>query len=328
MRNGKVAPKPASAQPKTKAPRANAPRAAKRVGTASETAFLILDEQLNALLEEEQRIRTNADVDAVHDMRVASRRLRAGLRAFSAFLNPGIVALEPQIKWIFSLLGDVRDFDICIQLLNAQTLDGALHTVEDVAAALREARNSEFNKLREALDSSRYHELVQELRKELHKGPQSSNTLSGTPMLAAAPDIVSHEFRVMQETGQDLEPGADPVGFHKLRKRAKRFRYTLEFVKPLYKKRCKKMIDSLKDLQQMLGDRQDQIMFADRVEALAQKGRPAAELIRLTVELAEQARKRASEIEERFPSAYASVTGKPWRRLRKSMNEKRRELWT
>src|SRR4029077_19568276 len=98
--------------------------------------------------------------------------------------------------------------------------------------------------------------------------------------------------------------GCDPIGFHTLRKRAKRFRYTLEFVKPLYGKRCEKMIDRLKELQEILGDRQDQMMFAERVEGVAQKGLAEAELIRLTVELSELARDRAADIEERFPSAY------------------------
>ena len=96
---------------------------------------------------------------------------------------------------------------------------------------------------------------------------------------------------------------------------------------PLYGKRCEKMISGLKDLQEILGDRQDQIMFAEHVESVGQKGRPQAELVRLTVELAERARDRAAEIEERFPSAFGLVTGKAWSRLRTRMKEKRQELW-
>src|SRR2546423_4322338 len=275
MRNGKVATKakPRSAQVDARSDRVQG-RLQRRFSTAAETAFLILDEQFDKLSAEEKKIRDGGDPAAVHDMRVASRRIRACLRAFSVFLNPGLIALEKDIKWMFSTLGKVRDLDICIELMNAQPCEGALHTAEELAASLRDARSDAFNKLLAALDSSRYHDLVQNLRKELHKGPQASNALSGTAILAAGADIIAREFRQVRKAGEDLEPGCKPAGFHTLRKRAKRFRYTLEFVKPLYGKRCEKMISGLKDLQEILGDRQDQIMFAEHVESVGQKGRP------------------------------------------------------
>src|SRR2546423_1347786 len=111
MRNGKVA-------TKTKPRVVDAPSDAakggrqRRFSTASETAFLILDEQFDKLSAEEKKIRDGGDPAAIHDMRVASRRIRACVRAFSVFLNTGLVGLEKDIKWIFSTLGKVRDLDI------------------------------------------------------------------------------------------------------------------------------------------------------------------------------------------------------------------------
>src|SRR4029077_12393169 len=102
MRNGKVA-------TKSKPRPAQVVEAPRRFSTASETAFLILDEQFETLLAEERKIRDGGDSEPVHDIRVASRRIRACMRAFSVFLNPGLVALEKEIKWIFSTLGEVRD---------------------------------------------------------------------------------------------------------------------------------------------------------------------------------------------------------------------------
>src|SRR5947207_793442 len=120
MRNGKVATKakPRSAQVVDARSDGAKGGRQRRFSTASETAFLILDEQFDKLPAQENKIRDGGDPEAVHDMRVASRRIRACVRAFSVFLNPGLVALEKDIKWIFSTLGKVRDLDICIELMN------------------------------------------------------------------------------------------------------------------------------------------------------------------------------------------------------------------
>jgi CHAD domain-containing protein len=61
-----------------------------------------------------------ADIEGVHDVRVASRRLRAAMDvAEPAFLSSWFKPLHKVAKEITSELGEVRDRDVMIEYLNA-----------------------------------------------------------------------------------------------------------------------------------------------------------------------------------------------------------------
>lgn len=320
MRNAKVAKRTSTPPPKG---RQVVPQ---RLGTAEEIAFLILDEQLDQFLAMEKAVREHRDADSVHDMRVASRRIRACIGAFAAFLPPTIAASEPHVKWCFDKLGAVRDFDICLKLLSEECGVDA-DAREALTDVFRRRRGAALNALVASFDAPRFLEFVREFRAAVKKGPKSTSRLSGVLVLAAAPDLVEAEFRKLRKKGKGLHSGGDPMQFHATRKSGKRFRYSLEFVSDLYPEPCEKLISRLKKLQESLGDRQDQFMLADQLERLANRKDTDAGLAKAASKVAKDALGKTRKLEEDFPKSYAAVTGKAWRQLRKEMLRKRRELW-
>jgi CHAD domain-containing protein len=69
-------------------------------------------------------IRKQEDIEAVHKMRVASRRLRAALEAFKPCADPkSFIKVNRQVKKLADHLGTVRDTDVMISGLRADLQD-------------------------------------------------------------------------------------------------------------------------------------------------------------------------------------------------------------
>lgn len=86
----------------------------------------LLHDRADKLLEWRDAVLKHDDIEAVHKMRVASRRLRATLDAYEAICNPQpFKKVYKQIKEIADLLGDARDTDVMIQHLQEQQADAA-----------------------------------------------------------------------------------------------------------------------------------------------------------------------------------------------------------
>ena len=77
--------------------------------------------RLNKMLLHAEGVRSGVDVDAVHDMRVASRRLRAAISVFAAaFPVREYIQFEREVKGITDALGEARDLDVMIESLREE----------------------------------------------------------------------------------------------------------------------------------------------------------------------------------------------------------------
>lgn len=96
------------------------------------------------------------EVEGVHDMRVGSRRLRAGLSVFAKlFPREEFLALEAQVRSITDALAAVRDLDVQLGTLEAirQGLpENEAYGLERVIARQERRREKEREKLLKALD--------------------------------------------------------------------------------------------------------------------------------------------------------------------------------
>src|SRR5262249_55609291 len=84
--------------------------------------------QFDELLRFDPGVRAGDDADAVHDMRVAVRRLRSALRTFKPMLaEQWVDSLRDELDWLAALLGAVRDLDVLRENLrrDAADLDGS-----------------------------------------------------------------------------------------------------------------------------------------------------------------------------------------------------------
>ena len=80
-----------------------------------EVAARVLTERLDALMEHEAGTRAGTDPEELHDMRVASRRLRAALEAFAVcYRGKRFRQVAKQTKELTDALGGVRDSDVLL----------------------------------------------------------------------------------------------------------------------------------------------------------------------------------------------------------------------
>jgi len=95
-------------------------------GGEPEEAFVqagqrMLRERVEKLLDWRDEVLRNEDIEAVHKMRVATRRLRATLDAFETCCEPEqFKRVYRRIKKMADLLGSARDTDVMVQGLRAQ----------------------------------------------------------------------------------------------------------------------------------------------------------------------------------------------------------------
>ena len=110
-------------------PHENAPKNAKNdpsSETFAHSGQRLLHERTKTLLDWRDDVLKSEDIEAVHKMRVASRRLRATLDAYEAICDPQpFKKVYKQIQKIADMLGDARDTDVMIQHLQEQQADSS-----------------------------------------------------------------------------------------------------------------------------------------------------------------------------------------------------------
>ena len=88
--------------------------------TFTEAANTSLRQQLEEMMSNLEGTRAGDDIEALHDMRVASRRLRAALSVFAAAFPPKPFAVtEKEVSRVTDALGAVRDADVQIEFMQS-----------------------------------------------------------------------------------------------------------------------------------------------------------------------------------------------------------------
>jgi CHAD domain-containing protein len=293
--------------------------------TVGELAFGVLRRQFATFLEREPAARLGEDPEGVHDMRVATRRMRAAMSLFREALPVRTQRLRDELKWVAGVLGEVRDLDV--QLVQLRQWEADM-SPEDVAA-LRplverlEARHARARSdMLDALDSRRYERTVAGMTDLLKRGPLRRAPASRMPAQIAAPDLVRRRYRPVRKRGDAIGPSSPPEDFHALRIRCKRLRYAAEFLSPLAPKQSERLISALVEVQDCLGEHQDAQVAMARLREMAEEDLPARAVF-LLGRIDERYERRAAELRAALPDVYAGIRGKAWRRLRTVLDEGR-----
>ncbi|WP_394613239.1 CHAD domain-containing protein [Lentzea sp. JNUCC 0626] len=232
--------------------------------TAGEVVLAYLYDQRAALQNQDPRVRRNED-DAVHQMRVATRRMRSALQSFGKIVDRAETrALTDELKWLASVLGTARDLEV----LRMRFTDG-LHALPpelalgDVAARLTrhfaplEAKAHKDSVA--ALDSARYFDLLTAID-TLLAAPPLTNAASGKAR-EVLPRLAEKARRRLDARVQDALATTDSdEPLHEARKAAKRLRYSAEVAEPALGKHAKALRKRAKDVQTLLGDHQDSVV--------------------------------------------------------------------
>ena len=292
--------------------------------TIGQVALAVMRRQFATLRAKEPGTRLGEDVEELHDMRVASRRLRAAVALFADVLPTEAPKLRPELAWVGQTIGTVRDLDVQLAQLDVW-VDALPEPDREPLARLRALLVDERVKARvemlQALDSPRYERFVRRFGAMLRSRAGTRTVAART----AAPDLVESRQRALWKAARRIGPGAEPPDYHRLRIAGKRFRYALEFLADVYPGATSRVVRRSVALQDLLGVYQDADVAIGRLRLLA--GERGLELGSPTVfamgEIAERYRQSMDDVRRRVPETVTRLKGKAWKRLRKRMEAER-----
>jgi CHAD domain-containing protein len=252
------------------------------------------------LIRHDPVVRLDADLEGVHQMRVATRRLRSDLRTFGSLLDPGWAhGLRDELGWLAGALGAVRDGDVLLARLRGRvaglpTADA--RSASRVLATLEASRGRDYDELLETLRSERYVALLDRL-----VAAATAPGLLPESDLSAADGLPALVRRPLRRLRKDVRALGDPPTdeeLHALRIRTKRARYAAEAVAPVLGKRARAVASAAADLQDVLGEHQDAVVAEQWLRERARGSRSpkvalvVGELVGLERAAAERARGR------------------------------------
>jgi triphosphatase len=214
------------------------------------------------------------DVEAIHRLRVATRRLRAALRMLRE-VAPGSEAesAAEELAWLCGAIGAVRDLDVLTQLLEhrATRLEpDFIRALEPLSETIRSQRTIEQERLVAALDSERYRGLVQRL-----DAVALQPTADGVTLGTVAVRLVRPQLRAMLRAGAGLDEASPPETLHRLRVRVKKLRYALEPLRAVGGKPARRMLRRLERVQERVGMYHDAVSVTAWLHAWATESRDA-----------------------------------------------------
>ncbi len=206
--------------------------------------------------------------DAVHQMRVATRRLRSTLRSFGHVIRrDGTQRLAAELKWLGTVLGEARDGEVLAVHLLAGLRELPAELVIGPAQArvqghFASARASARTALLDALGSQRYFALLDELDKVTAEPPLTPQAAG--PAADVLPAAARRPYRQVRRRMRRAQraPAGQPTdaALHEARKAAKRARYAGEAMTPAVGKQARRFAKQMKNVQAVLGDHQDAVI--------------------------------------------------------------------
>ncbi len=261
----------------------------------------VVRERLSALFSEADGVRRGEDIEFVHRMRVASRRLRSALRIFQeCFKGRKGKRWREAAKEVTSSLGQARDLDVQIEFLTkmGRKWEGeeavGLALIVNVLRCRRAALQPDIAALMDALQGKGP---LLELCRELEGCAEWSGQAS-----ALRPSAYAHAAVAVDE----LMSHADSVpvyedwrGHHALRIAGKHLRYALEAFREVYEGRLEEEIYRLKGLQDVVGELHDCDVWLQRIpEMRSEVPEASAAFDRLQLEFGEERRNLHGQLME------------------------------
>ncbi|MFK0280101.1 CHAD domain-containing protein [Streptomyces sp. NPDC090499] len=282
--------------------------------TAGDHVMAYVRAQRDAIVELDPAVRLDTE-EGVHDMRVATRRLRSTFRTFGKVLDRQVTdPIADELKWLAGELGVGRDQEVLAERLMSALADvppalvhGPVHDrVHQWAEASERGSRS---RLLGVLDSKRYLALLDTLD-ALAADPPLLKAAAGDPEQVLTKAVHKDFAKVTDliETAMAQPPGHDrDLGLHEARKKAKRTRYAAEAARPALGKPAKTLLKSMKALQTLLGEHQDSVMVRETLRELSAVAHAAGESTFTYGLLYGREEQRAAAVEAEAPGAWADI---------------------
>lgn len=225
--------------------------------TIGEAFAIIVQSCLRHFRLNEPLIASDLNAAALHQARVAMRRLRSALTLFRPVLiDADFPRLRSELRWFTDQLGDARNLDVILAARPTQGVqpDPALRR------QLRGQRKDAYKRVQRALAERRLPALILDLVAWSEVGDWRSEAAARQPIGAFAEARLDRAWKRVRKQGREL--GALAVeDRHRLRIEMKKLRYAAEFfasLAPRNRRRQQKLFTSeLRNLQELLGNLND-----------------------------------------------------------------------
>lgn len=251
-------------------------RARRKPGSAGTVVLDYLRAQVERIRAQDPLVRRDAP-DAVHQLRVAARRMRSALQAYGKVIDRDATRhLTDELKWVGAQLSAARDTEVIQQRLTEVVSELPPELVlgpvtAQVTRALARRRSDGQAAALAALDSDRYlalHDTVDRL-------------LSDPPLTRRAKRPARRELPIQVErarrrvakrvwAAETLEAGPRrDTALHEIRKSAKRVRYAAEIAEPALGTSAQRLKRRAKAIHKLLGEHQDAVVARPVIRELA-----------------------------------------------------------
>ncbi len=282
--------------------------------TAGDHVLAYIRAQRDAIVALDPAVRLDTE-ESVHDMRVATRRLRSTFRSFRTVLDREVTdPIADELKWLAGELGVGRDQEVLAERLGAALADlpGGLvdgPVTERLHTWATAGLDGSRRRMLGALDSPRYLTLLDTLDAVV-TAPPLRKAAAGKPG-KVLPKAVRKDFAkvsALVEEAIEQPPGADrDLALHEARKKAKRTRYAAEAATPALGGPAKDLTKSMKSLQSLLGDHQDSVMARTTLRELSAVAHAAGENTFTYGLLYGREERRSAAVEADVPDAWKTI---------------------
>jgi CHAD domain-containing protein len=229
------------------------------------------------MVENEKGTKLGVDIEALHDMRVAIRRMRTAIGLFRNFYDPEFVMmLHKNLRKAGKSLGQVRDLDILIQMLDHDFNVGKPSTSSENAMFYHSLRNSWIEERVEArekmlsyLSGKKYHRLKNLLAGFIQTTTYDKDDFEmSPPATQLLQEMASERFQNVAAF-ERIFPSPSLTQLHELRIAVKQLRYTIEFFRNILGEEADICITILKGIQDYFGDVNDNHVAINRLAKYA-----------------------------------------------------------
>jgi len=232
---------------------------------ALEWAAIVLRVRFDEVIELRVAALDFSDIEGVHQMRVATRRLRSALRDFLPLLKKRpLKRVRRNLKEIADALGAVRDQDVAILALehlqaaaidqiNLQIKEG----IEKLIEERRTVRETAQTDLIQTLDSGGLAKLQVDFTAALDKAVRKNKRKRVVSFNEAGGEAVAASLRELGDLGACVYEPFNVEKLHEMRIAAKRLRYAVELFMACWGERVAPFAVEIAEMQSFLGEVHD-----------------------------------------------------------------------
>lgn len=232
----------------------------------------IIYQHLSDMQKELEGVLTNADIEYVHRMRVASRRLRSSLVIFrDCFSKQDYKQFAKDIRAVTRALGNARDLDVQLELLqrlHPKFSDPKLAPgVNRLQLRLKQQRQSAQTQVIRAMNTLEDDETLRRIARWASPWLEKVESiyLYSPALFELAFSSIKARLQEMMVFDESVRVETNIAELHTMRISAKHLRYTMEAFESLYGEEIKPLINQTKKLQDLLGSIHDADVWMEMI---------------------------------------------------------------